>query len=149
MRLNIGAHTAIPAQRFTIYLPGSDRNSQAVSDIERWIEEVLFLLTDINGGATRLAPAMGIYRTRGGEIVRETTHIVYSNIDPGRFAMNQGAIRDFIQRFVQGTDQESVLVEFDGALHSITVGPDNVVPFPIRGLREEGNGYEPHPPASR
>ena len=121
MTLDLGAAHSTHTQRFTIYL--SERNcfGEVIADIELWIREAAYILTTITGGATRLAPASGMWFNRTeGLLIEETTHIVYTIYDPMRFSQDAHLIRDFLHRFGHETMQESVAVEFGGRMHFIT-----------------------------
>jgi hypothetical protein len=92
------------ARRFIMYLPDNNRFGRHIDDIEEWVREACFMLTTINGGATRLPPAQGMWlKEDDNQLIEETTHIVYSFVQIPAFLQNFGAIRSFIARFGRET----------------------------------------------
>jgi hypothetical protein len=121
MNLDLGASTSIYAHRFTFYLPERNCFGETIADIELWVREAAYVLTTITGGATRLAPAVGMWFNKTeAQLIEETTHIVYTCFEPIEFLKNAHIVRDFIQRFARETMQDSVAVEFGGKMHFIT-----------------------------
>ena len=111
----LGATEAASAQRFSLYLPDSDRNGAPVPRIDDWIGAAMRLFADINGGATRLPTAQGIWNPGSGEPVREATSVVYSFIrDTTHFEANLPRLSAFIHTFGKHADQGEVMVEFSG-----------------------------------
>jgi hypothetical protein len=112
----LGATTGASATRFSLYLPDSDRHGQPVPQLEQWIDVAMTLFADINGGATRLPVAQGIWKPDGrGEIVREATNVVYSFVrDRTRFDANLERIAVFIHSFGKHANQGEVMAEFAG-----------------------------------
>jgi hypothetical protein len=62
----LGATAAATATKFSIYLPDSDRDGHPVPQLEQWIGTALALFAEVNGGATRLPVAQGIWQPEGG-----------------------------------------------------------------------------------
>lgn len=121
MHLNFHASQKIAARRFIMYLPDKNRAGVHINTIEEWVSEACLMLTKINGGATRLAPAKGMWlNEHSGQLIQETTHIIFSCVRMPSFLKNFGTIRSFIARFGQETDQDSVAVEFEGAMYFLT-----------------------------
>ncbi|MBJ7533308.1 hypothetical protein JDN40_04195 [Rhodomicrobium vannielii ATCC 17100] len=121
MNLTLRASHRIPARRFIIYLPDNNRYGERIDNIEDWVREACLLLTRINGGATRLAPAQGLWlNEEDNRLITETTHIVFSCVTGTAFLQNLELIRAFIARFSRETSQESVAVEFDGSIYFIS-----------------------------
>ena len=111
----LGASPRPAGERFTIYLPDKDKTGSQVADIGHWIEAALGLLTDINGGATRLAPTVGYWRSPEGRLIAEETTLVYSYYpDPERFHERLGEIADFLHLFGRETNQGEVVAELFG-----------------------------------
>jgi hypothetical protein len=112
----LGATTGASATRFSLYLPDSDRDGQPVPQLEQWIDVAMALFADINGGATRLPVAQGIWKPdRGGEVVREATNVVYSYIGQQRiFEANLDRLVRLIHSFGKHAKQGEVMVEFSG-----------------------------------
>lgn len=76
MNLPLGASATMAAHRFIFYLPDKDRYGNQVPDIEDWVTESCLLLATLNGGATRLPAAQGMWLNRKeGRLIHETTHI--------------------------------------------------------------------------
>jgi hypothetical protein len=97
-------------------LPDRDRDGAPVRHLEAWIEMAMGVFTDVNGGATRLPLAHGMWKPQsGGKTVREATTVVYSFIrDRARFNANVGRLTTFIHSFGKHANQGEVMVEFSG-----------------------------------
>jgi hypothetical protein len=121
MNLDIGQSSSLHAYRFTFYLPDRNCFGEPIADIELWVREAAYILTTITGGATRLAPAVGMWLNKTeGQLIEETTHIVYTIFDPQAFLNSAHLVRDFIQRFGRETMQQCVVVEFADKLHFVS-----------------------------
>lgn len=121
--MNLALHTpnGIPARRFVMYLPDADRLGYRIPDIEKWVREACLLLVRLNGGATRLQPAQGLWFNETDKcLVSETTHIVFSCVTGSAFFQQLHQVRSFIERFARETNQDSVAIEFDGTIHFIS-----------------------------
>jgi hypothetical protein len=112
----LGASRAAILQKFSLYLPDRDRDGAPVRSTEAWHEAAISLFADVNGGATLLPPADGIWNPEdGGEVVREATRVVYSFIrDGGKFERDFDQIAVFIHTFGKHARQGEVMVEFAG-----------------------------------
>ncbi|HEX9965282.1 MAG TPA: hypothetical protein VGB04_09910 [Allosphingosinicella sp.] len=112
----LGAAQAASLQRFSLYLPDSDREGRPVPQLEQWIEAAMLIFAEVNGGATRLPLAQGIWKPEdGGATVREATTIVYSFIrDTERFEGGIERLAAFIHTFGKHANQGEVMVEFSG-----------------------------------
>lgn len=112
----LGASGAASATRIGLYLPDSDRDGAPVAHLEEWIEMAMGVFADVNGGATRLPLAYGIWKPQtGGKTVREATTVVYSFIrDRARFDANVDRLTAFIHSFGKHANQGEVMVEFSG-----------------------------------
>jgi hypothetical protein len=121
MNIDIGASSSLHAHRFTLYLPDRDCLGEPVADIEKWVMEATYILCAIAGGATRVAPASGMWLNKEeGKLIVETTHILYVIYEPVQFERDFFLIRDFICRFGRETAQQSIAVELGGKMHFIT-----------------------------
>jgi len=110
-----------PLRRFALYLPDQDCFGKELEDAERWIQEACYILTTITGGATRLPPAKGMWLNRTtGQIIQETTHVVFTYFDPQSFFKDLHLLHDFVARFGRETMQEAVMVELDNKLFFIS-----------------------------
>ena len=99
----------------------NNRYGERVENIEDWVMEACLLLAKLNGGATRLSPAQGMwFNGTDDRLICETTHIVYSCVKAPTFFQNLGVIRSFIARFGRETEQDSVAVEFDGIIYFLS-----------------------------
>ena len=108
----LGAGKPASVQKISLYLPERDRDNAPVPDIEKWIEGAMWLLGEINRGATRLPAAQGYWQPSQSW---ETTHVVYSYVDrPRVFEANLDRLVRFIQSFGKHAKQYSVMVEFSG-----------------------------------
>lgn len=110
-----GALEAPTVERLSIYLPDRDRDSNAVHNIEDWIVASMSLLTDINGGCTRMPANQGEWKSPSGDVVKERTTIIYSYLfDADSFVSGVDKIRAFLHLFGRQTNQGEVLFEFSG-----------------------------------
>jgi hypothetical protein len=98
-----------------LYLPHNDRVGNLIPDIEDWIEAAMAVLTDLNGGATKLENLQGMWRSEeSGKILTENTTLIYSFVFyPDQFAAKLGELVSFVRKFGRDTNQEEILVEFD------------------------------------
>jgi hypothetical protein len=118
---DLGAAHTIYNYRFAIYLPNKNCFSEELPDIEKWAEEALYVLMSAAGGATRLAPAQGMWLNKTeGKVIHEITHVVYAFVDPIAFKPELPLALDFIHRFGRETMQDSVAVEFGSRVHFIS-----------------------------
>ena len=105
-------------KRLALYLPERDRIGNRVNDIEQWVDQAIILLCNLNGGATRLPPAEGVWLVEAtGETIRETVHAVYSLVKPQAYLMQRAFIYDFLEKFGKGANQDTVAMEFDGRMY--------------------------------
>lgn len=116
LRQILGAAQAASLQRFSLYLPDNDRDGAPVPRLEDWIEAAMLIFAEVNGGATRLPVAQGIWKPEGGgATVREATTIVYSFIrDTERFELRVERLAVFAHTFGKHANQGEVMVEFSG-----------------------------------
>jgi hypothetical protein len=111
----LGAAERVAGERFTIYLPDRDRVGNPVEGIDAWVEAAMTLLTEINGGATQMAPTVGHWKSDTGETIKEQTILVYSYIaDAEIFAERLSEIADFLHLFGKETNQGEVVAELVG-----------------------------------
>jgi hypothetical protein len=115
----LGAEGAHSTQRLTLYIPNKDRLGNALADHDRWVVQARELLSDLGGGATAFPPADGTWLDDNGKLLWEQTRIVYCYIFPEQFRARIGALRDFLHRFGNDTNQGEVVVEFDGQFFRI------------------------------
>lgn len=111
----LGAAGEASAQRFSLYLPEKDRDGAPVPRHDEWVEAAMTIFADVNGGATRLPTAQGIWKSGTGAVVREATSVVYSFIrDTGTFEAGLERLARFIHSFGKHGNQGEVMVEFAG-----------------------------------
>ena len=111
----LGATGEASAQRFSLYLPDKDRDGATVPRHEDWVEAAMTIFADVNGGATRLPTAKGIWKPETGDVVREATSVVYSFIrDTGAFEAGLDRLARFIHTVGKHANQGEVMVDFAG-----------------------------------
>ncbi len=109
-------------EKFTLYIPNKGRAEEEnapqviIQDWQGWIRRAMEMLGKVNGGATVLAPANGMWidNDRSNEQVWEKTAIVYSFINRDAFRSQILQIREFVHSFGKETRQGAVFFEFDG-----------------------------------
>lgn len=116
----LGATGQPSTQRLTLYLPDKDRSENLVAHHDDWVQEARMLLTRIGRGATAFPPVDGSWEKPDQSVLWEQTRIIYTFIDPDRFAANLAALREFLHRFGRETNQGEVKFEFDGWIWTIT-----------------------------
>jgi hypothetical protein len=104
-----GAYRIAVQERFAIYIPDRDKNGN-VLDVTIWIRRAMQLLDGIDGGATAMPAALGIWRGQ-----EENTVIVYSFIDQDRFFGQIFRVRAFLHEFGRTMSQGEVLFELGPA----------------------------------
>jgi hypothetical protein len=81
-------------------------------------------LPRLSGHVRRCKPtfaAFGFFwQTSAGKMIEETTHTVYSFTDPQSLKSQWELLGDFIERFLKETNQESVAIEYDGAMYFVS-----------------------------
>lgn len=115
----LGATGEASAQKFSLYLPEKDRDGAPVPRHEEWVEAAMTIFAEVNGGATRLPTAQGIWKPQAGPVVREATSVVYSFIrDTGTFeagldrlARGLGGVKEARRCGVEDVVAESVSEE--------------------------------------
>ena len=108
-------------RRLTLYLPDKDRNGNPVYRHEDWLNEACLLLVGICGGATKNPPSTGYWHNKAsGKIITETTHTVASFVGEADLASNVSALLEFLARFATETNQDSIAIEYDGAMHFLS-----------------------------
>ena len=115
----LGATGEPAAQRLTLYVPNKDRAGQVIAEHGEWVKEAQELLTRIGKGATAFPPVDGTWEMPDGNVLWESTRIIYTFIDPDRLAANVAGLREFLHRFGRDTNQGEVKFEFDGWMWTI------------------------------
>jgi hypothetical protein len=111
----LGATEAASIEKISIYLPDKDKFGVLIPDHGVWIEAAMTVMAQVNGGATCLPPAIGVWRSDEGVLLKEGTTVVYSYIrDPAQFLANVARLKMFLQMFGQETQQSEIMVEFTG-----------------------------------
>ena len=95
----LGATEGPAGQRLTVYIPNKDQDGNTIAGHEDWCRKAQELLTAIGGGATAFPPVDGTWRKPDGSYLWESTKIIYTYIDPDRFAANLPQLRRFLHDF--------------------------------------------------
>lgn len=139
----LGAGKPATLQKFSLYLPDRDRAGAPVERFEEWQSAAMDLLADLNGGATLLPPAQGIWNPEAGEPVREATSVVYSFIRDGeRFQAGLPRLAAFLHTFGKHANQGEVMVEFSGEVpgRGFVSRAYFIDDYPLAGERPFGEG---------
>jgi len=115
----LGASESASGERLTLYIPSRDRAGSAFNPAP-WIDEALMLLSKIGGGATVEPVADGAWLDpETGKLLREKIILIYTHIDPERFARRLVELRAFLHRMGRDTFQGEVVLEFSGRMYKI------------------------------
>jgi hypothetical protein len=120
LRQQLGATEQPSPQRLTLYIPNKDRDGVLLTNHEQWAREAQELLTEIGDGATAFPPVDGTWRKPDGSYLWEQTKIIYTYIDPDKFAAKLPQLRSFLHRFGRETNQGVVVFEFEGWMWRIS-----------------------------
>ena len=112
-------------QKVAIYLPDRDNDDNYIENIEQWANRAVRLLTDINGGSTKLPISHGTWRLKAKEedgeyrgsdkILYEYSIVIYSFIEDEKvFDERFEEITLFLHKFGRETKQNAVMLEFSG-----------------------------------
>jgi len=103
-------------QKFSIYLPDRDGKNGPIQTIGSWIDQAVVLMTEINGGCTKLPPAKGawINSTTGSYVVEDTVVIYSYLLRPELFEQRFEELVEFLHTFGRETQQDAVMAEFSG-----------------------------------
>lgn len=104
MAAAFGANAGVSAQSFTVYIPNKDLNGKETGDQRKWVLEALQLLTSLNGGATAMPAAEGVWGNEQGQEVWEHPVVVYSFIRPTEFFASLSTVREFVHRMGRETN---------------------------------------------
>jgi len=113
LKNRLRASSEASAQKFSIYIADKDENNEDVPDIGDWITGAISLLTEINGGSTKII-AQGTWKSDNGTVTNDATSIIYSFIDPETFFRRLDDIVYFLHDYGKRTSQGAVMVEFSG-----------------------------------
>jgi hypothetical protein len=117
----LGATEEPLSQRLTLYIPNKDRLGGLIADHDTWTDQAQELLTETGNGTTAFPPVEGTWRKPDGSDLWEQTKIVYTFVDPDKFAANMPRLRAFLHRFGRDANQGKVVFEFDGWFWSISI----------------------------
>lgn len=107
-------------EKLSLYFPDRDQNNGLVPDVDRYVEVAACLMTDINGGVTKLPAAEGRYKS-GEMIVEENTTILYSYIfDPESFQRRYIELVALLHKFGRETNQREVMFDFIGEADNVS-----------------------------
>ncbi len=113
-------------QKFSIYLPDKDKNQAQIPDLDDWADGAVQVLTEINGGSTKLPAADGSWKDNRGNILIDNTVVVYSFIrDPDAFEQRFEEIVAFVHEFGKGANQESVMIELSDGHRAYFIDEDD------------------------
>ena len=110
-----GADGGVSTERISIYIPDKEQNDNEIGNQRKWVLEALRLLGQINGGATAMPPAEGVWLNDDGEEIQEHPVVVYSYVLSVE-ALVDGIprIREFLHRMGRETNQGEIAFELAG-----------------------------------
>ena len=108
----LGADEGTSVDCFTIYVPDKNRDGVGIGNQRKRVLEAIQVLSEINGGATALPPAEGVWRSPDGRLVREQPVVVYSFVMLADFVRELPRIREFLHRLGRETNQGEIAFEF-------------------------------------
>ena len=116
------SHLPVGTSMIVIFVPGRDRNSQAI-DQEYWVDEVLTTLGRLFRGATAYPRGRGVWRDdeSGGTLIREEPVIVFSYVSEADMTTDALAtLYTTLSRMGRETHQGEIGVVIDGTYYGIT-----------------------------
>ncbi len=114
-----GAAEGSAIDRLVFYIPSRDRDGIEFDPLP-WVEEALVLLSDIGGGATAMPPVDGAWKhPETGHLLREKIVLAYTYVDPDKFEISIGHMREFLHRLRRQTNQGEIVCEFGTRLYKI------------------------------
>jgi len=112
----LGAETVEANRRISLYFPNKDCDGNIIKNIDIYVRAAMRILSDINGGATKLPIADGWWKNpETNLVVEESTVVIYSNIyNIDSFVDNFDSLKKLLHNFGRATKQGAVMVEFFG-----------------------------------
>lgn len=115
----VGAADSALSECLTLYIPGKDRNGNAI-DQTPWIGEALALLAQIGGRANILPPVEGTWLNPDtGVLIQDSVVLAHTYVEPALFEASLGWLRGFLHRLGRETNQAEVAFEFADRLYKI------------------------------
>lgn len=102
-------------QKFSIFIADRDGNNSPV-EAGKWLDRAVRVMTQINGGCTRMAIAKGSWtHSMTGAVVLDDTVVIYSYLfNPEKFVSDFDYIVKLLHDYGHATNQDSVMAEFSG-----------------------------------
>jgi hypothetical protein len=116
----LGADQVPSHQVLRVYIPDRDRDGQEIGDQRRWVLLAASLLARIGGGVTIEPPVEGGWLDpRTGRVLWEHPVLVYTYVEPERFAESLPELRTFLHQLGRDTHQGEIAFEFDGVFYRV------------------------------
>ena len=107
----LGAAEEAILDRVTIYVPSRDRDGKPV-EFESSVAQILELLSQVGGGATRISPAQGAWLNPDTQLlVIEDVTLVYSYVDGDALVARLPAFRGLLHQIGRALNQGEVVIE--------------------------------------
>lgn len=116
----LGAFGGVSVQCLTLYIPDRDQLGNEIGDQRRWVLEAASLLAQIGGGVTIMPAVEGGWMNESGVIVWEKPVLIYTFVKPELFKKSIPALRAFLHKLGNETNQGEMALEFDGKFYRIT-----------------------------
>ncbi|MBI2061969.1 MAG: hypothetical protein HYT87_19690 [Nitrospirae bacterium] len=119
---SLGAHLPTGTTQVVLFIPGLDRDGQAI-DQARWRNSALETLGRLFRGATAFPPSEGVWRDdeRAGKLLFESVVMVLSYVNPADLTGKALAeLRRFLHDFGRETNQGEVGVIVGGSYYGIS-----------------------------
>lgn len=105
------------SSRLSIYVPQTVNVNEYI-DNTKYVNDTLTILSKYFGGATA-SQAKGSWLTSNGELVIESTTIVFAYCNTRQLEESFDKIHDYIQRLKKEMSQEAIAIELNGEMYFI------------------------------
>jgi hypothetical protein len=106
-------------RKLSIYVPSKDKDGRTI-DHQRWRNETMSFLTKSFGRCTAMPRLEGTWADpASGEVLHETTDIVYSFVEEKSLREHAERVRSFLTYLGRETFQAEVGFEYDGQFFTI------------------------------
>jgi len=107
-------------RQLSIYVPSKDKDGRSIEH-QRWMDRTMEFLTELFGRCTAMPGLEGIWKDKNGNILKETTKIVFSYVEEEALDQHAEEIREFLVEMGKATGQAEVGYGYDGVFYTIAM----------------------------